>query len=199
MVSCPSEAWASLHAKFPSKAPVAAPPQEASAEGWQQLASVGTWCAPRLFRALPADDEAQKPEQNFQQLASVGTWCSPRFRSAASADNEASAAHESSAAPVDGSSAAPAVEVSRSNFIMQPSVGTWCAPLLEQVAGEAVAVELPASPSHLSPSVGTWLMHIPPSDEPPASKKKPLHMLPMSTRYGAAFHSCGVRPGMVCF
>lgn len=194
VTECPVQAWEAMHAAFPSKAraKAAVVPQQASGEGWQQWASVGTWCAPRLFRGVPADEEVQKPEQNFQQLASVGTWCAPRlFRGEASADDEASAAN--------GSSIVPDIEVSRSNFIMRPSVGTWCAPLLEQAAGEALVVEFPASPSHLSPSVGTWLMHIPPSDEAVVSKKKPLHMLPMSTRYGAAFHSCGVRPGMCCF
>jgi len=87
-----------------------------------------------------------------------------------------------------------------------PGVGTWCAPLMRQAAGEAIAVYMPASPCHLSPSVGTWLMHVPThgnesdkaSGKALTSKRKPLHMIPMSTRYGAAFHSCGVRPAMCC-
>lgn len=186
IVECPVQAWEAMHAKFPSKvrAKAADVPGQASATGWQQHASVGTWCAPRLFRHIPAVEEVQKSENNFQQLASVGTWCAPLFRREVSADSEqASTANVSS--------------VSSSNFIMRPSVGTWCAPLLEQAGSEAVEVELPKTLSHLSPSVGTWLMHVPPAEEP--VKKKTLHMLPMSTRYGSAFHSCGVRPGMCCF
>lgn len=191
--------WEGIHARFPKARVVpkqaAVMPEQVSAEGWQKLASVGTWCSPRLFRgneasaangSSAATAEVQKPEQNFQQLSSVGTWCAPRlFREEASAGNEASAA-------------APGVEDSHSNFVMQPSVGTWCAPLLQQAAGEAVAVELPASPSHLRPSVGTWLMSVPLSDKAPISTRKRLHMIPMSIRYGAAFHSCGVRPAMSC-
>jgi len=197
ITECPPQAWDAMHAAFPAKAraKTTVVPEQVSSDKWQQWASVGTWCSPRLFRDVPADEEIQKPEDSFQQLPSVGSWCAPRiFRGEVLAANEVSATNGASAAVE-----APAIEAPSSSFNMRPSVGTWCVPLLEQTAGEAAAVEHPASPSHLSPSVGTWLMHVSPSDEVVARTRKPLHMLPMSTRYGAAFFSSGVRPGMCCF